>query len=40
MLFNPLVGKDLRHTFPKGISLKLNVISRVEFELTYYDIAG
>ena len=27
------------HTFPKGISLKVNVIVRLEFELAYYDIA-
>ena len=25
------------HTFPKGISLKVNVIARLEFELTYYN---
>ena len=27
------------HTFPKGISLKVNVIARLEFELAYYDSA-
>ena len=27
------------HTFPKGIYLKVNVITRVEFELAYYNIA-
>ena len=33
------VGDKLVHTFPKGISLKVNVIARLEFELTYYDAA-
>ena len=27
------------HTFPKGISAKVNVIKRLAFELTYYDVA-
>ena len=27
------------HSFPKGISQKVNVIARLEFELVYYDIA-
>ena len=27
------------HVFPKGISLKVNVIARLEFELLYYDVA-
>ena len=27
------------HTFPKGISLKMNVIVQLEFELAYYDSA-
>ena len=26
------------HTFTKGISMKLNVIERLEFELTYYNV--
>ena len=26
------------HTFPKGISLKVIVIARLEFELTHYDV--
>ena len=26
------------HAFPKGISLKVNVIAWLEFELTYYDV--
>ena len=28
------------HTFPKGISQKVNVIVRVEFGLIYYDVTG
>ena len=27
------------HTFPKGICPKVNVIARLEYELTYYDSA-
>ena len=27
------------HTFPKSISLKVNVIVRLEFELAYYNVA-
>ena len=27
-------------TFPKGISPKVNVIARLEFELAYYDSAA
>ena len=40
MLFSPLmeVNKDV-HTFFKGISLKVNVIARLEFELAYYKVA-
>ena len=26
------------HAFPKGINTKGNVIARLEFELTYYDV--
>ena len=25
------------HTFPKGVCLKVNIIARLEFKLTYYD---
>ena len=33
-------GGDLRvYAFPKGISLKVNIIAQQEFELAYYDIA-
>ena len=27
------------HTFPKGISPKVNVIARLEFELAYFEAA-
>ena len=27
------------HPFPKGISAKMNVIARLEFELSYYNVA-
>ena len=27
------------HTFPEGISPKVNVITRLEIELAYYDVA-
>ena len=27
------------HTFSKGISLKVNRLARLEFELIYYDVA-
>ena len=30
-------NKDV-HTFSKGISAKVNVIARLEFELAYYDV--
>ena len=33
------VGDNKTHTFPKSISLKLNVLVWLEFELAYYDIA-
>ena len=26
------------HAFPKGISPKVNVLARLEFELAYYDV--
>ena len=33
-------GRDKgAHTFHKGISLKVNVIADLEFELTHYDVA-
>ena len=35
-LGHSLVGKGV-HTFPKGICLKVNVIERLEFKLTYYN---
>ena len=27
------------HTFPRGISPKVNVVVRLEFELTYFEVA-
>ena len=40
LLVNPyLVGLDKRvHAFPKGISLKVNVIAWLEFEITYFEV--
>ena len=39
VLFNPwLVGDKGFHSFPKDISSKMNVIERLEFELTYDDV--
>ena len=32
-----MVGIKWVHTFPKGISLKVNVIVQLEFELVLYD---
>ena len=32
-------GDKWVHTFPKGISLKMNLIARLEFEFAYYDVA-
>ena len=39
MLFNPWLGGGIRgfDTFPKGISPKVNVIERLEFELVYFE---
>ena len=37
--FNQQVGNTGVHTFSKGIYPKVNVIARVEIELTYNDIA-
>ena len=41
ILFNPWQGKrDKRvHAFPKGISLKVNVIAQLDFEFIHYDVA-
>ena len=39
LLFNPLLGDKAVHAFPKGISLKVNIIAQLEFELTHYDVA-
>ena len=40
VLFNPLPEGDKGVSiFPKGISLKVNVIARLEFELASYDVA-
>ena len=38
---NLLLGLEDKgvHTFPKGICPKVNVIARLEYELTYYDSA-
>ena len=33
-----ITGGKVVHTFLKGISPKVNVIIRLEFELTHYDI--
>ena len=38
MLFNPWLDKGV-HTFPKCICTKVNVITRLEFELAYYESA-
>ena len=41
VLFNPylaMAGDKRVHTFPKGISPKVNVIARLEFELINYDV--
>ena len=38
-LFNPQLADKGVHTFPKGISLKFNVIVRLEFKIAYYDVA-
>ena len=34
--FNPFLGDQEVHAFLKGISLKVNAIARVEFELASY----
>ena len=37
-LFNSYYGDKGVHTFPKGINTKANVIARLVFELTCYDL--
>ena len=38
--FSPIVGGNKGvHAFPKGISLKVNLIARLEFELAYFEAA-
>ena len=40
IVFNPYLEVDKGfHTFPKCIKLKIYVKTRLEFELTYYDVA-
>ena len=34
ILFNPQLGEKGIHTFPEGVSLKMNLIAWLEFELT------
>ena len=36
--FNSSLGDKGFHTFPKGISPKVNVIVQLEFELTHYNV--
>ena len=39
LLFNPLLEKKEEfHTFPKGISPKMDVVARLEFELAYNEV--
>ena len=38
ILFNPLMGDKWDHTFPKGISTKVNMVVRLEFEPTSDDV--
>ena len=38
-VFKGLLGDKGGHTFPKDISLKMNVIVQVEFELAYFEVA-
>ena len=37
VLFNLHLGDNGVYTFPKGISLEMNVIARREFDLAYFD---
>ena len=39
ILFYPLHRDKCVHAFPKGISLKVNAVVQLEFELAYDDIA-
>ena len=39
ILFNPLLGEKGVNTFSKGMSPSVNVLSRLEFELTHNDVA-
>ena len=39
VLFNPHLGDKGVHSFPEGISPKVNVIERLEFELVYFKAA-
>ena len=39
LLFNSRQGDKEIHNFPKGISPKLNIMARLEFELAYYEVA-
>ena len=39
VLFNPLLRDKGVHAFPKSISLKVNVIARLEFELVNFEVA-
>ena len=38
LLLNPEVFDKDFNTFPKGVSLKVKVITLMEFELVYYDV--
>ena len=38
LLFKPYLGNKGLHTFPKGISPKMNVIARLEFEFASYNV--
>ena len=38
VLFNPELGDKEIYSFPKGISLKMNVTVWLEFELVYYNV--
>ena len=39
VLLNPNLKRIWVHVFPNGISLKVNVVSRLEFQIAYYDVA-
>ena len=40
VLFNPWLGNKWIHTFPKGNSRKVNVITWLEFELVYLEVGA